>query len=81
MTIKRIERLEYTDCLNVAAPGLKESSEIISWEDAKSELESRVLVDLFVISANTLRMMDKSIENLKMGRVSEPIDLSVFQLQ
>lgn len=30
------------------------------------------------ISANTLSMMDKSVDSLKAGIVSEPVDLSDF---
>lgn len=35
-----VERLEDLDCLKVAAPRLEESSEIVSWKDAKHELDS-----------------------------------------
>ena len=41
-------------------------------------LEPRELAAPAEISENTLRAMDKSIENFKMGTVSEPIDLSEF---
>ena len=43
--------------------------------DGHLELLPRVLVDPKEISENTLQMMDKSIENLKKGKVSEAIDL------
>ena len=43
--------------------------------DGHLELLPRVLVDPKEISKNTLQMMDKSIENLKKGKVSEAIDL------
>jgi len=36
-------------------------------------LEPRTLVNPLEISENTLKMMDESIENLKDGKVSEPI--------
>ena len=42
-------------------------------------LEPRELTAPFRVSANTLSMMDQSIQNLRAGRVSEPIDLSVFE--
>ena len=42
-------------------------------------LEPRELTVPFQISANTLSMMDKAVENLKSGKVSEPIDLSMFE--
>ena len=38
-------------------------------------LEPRKLVDPLEISKNTLSMMDQSIENIKEGKVSEPIKL------
>jgi len=37
-----------------------------------------VLVSPFEISKNILSMMDSSVENLKQGRVSKPVDLSSF---
>lgn len=42
-------------------------------------LEPRELTVPFQISANTLSMMDKAVENLKSGKASEPIDLSMFE--
>ena len=42
-------------------------------------LEPRELRVPFQISANTLAMMDKSIQNFKAGNVSSPIDLSDFE--
>ena len=41
-------------------------------------LEPMELVAPLEISENTLRAMDKAIENFKMGVVSEPINLSEF---
>jgi hypothetical protein len=41
-------------------------------------LEPRVLVPPEAISARTLKMMDKSVANLKKGLASAPIDLSAF---
>ena len=38
------------------------------------ELLPRVLVDPKEISKNSLKMMDKSVENLKKEKVSEPIN-------
>lgn len=43
--------------------------------DGHLELLPRVLVDPNEISVKSLNMMDKSIENLKKGNVSEPINL------
>jgi hypothetical protein len=51
---------------------------VIEFENGKIELQPRVLVDPEYISKNTLSMMDKSIENLKSGNVSEPINISEF---
>ena len=42
-------------------------------------LEPRELTAPLQISSNTLSMMDQSIENLRAGRISEPIDLEAFQ--
>ena len=41
-------------------------------------LEPRVLVPSQAISARSLKMLDKSVANLKKGVVSAPIDLSAF---
>jgi hypothetical protein len=41
-------------------------------------LEPRVLVSPQAISARSLKMLDKSVTNLKKGLVSAPIDLSAF---
>ncbi|MDC7127145.1 MAG: hypothetical protein PQJ46_16390 [Spirochaetales bacterium] len=46
--------------------------------DGHLELLPRVLVDPKEISKNTLKMMDKSIENFKEGKVSNPIDLDTL---
>lgn len=47
------------------------------YDDGTIVLEPRELTKPFSVSANTLAMMDSSIENLKNGTVSDPIDLSV----
>ena len=49
------------------------------FEDGRIVLEPRELVPPFQISERTLAMMDKSIENLKQGKVSKPVDLSQFE--
>ena len=46
--------------------------------DQRIILEPRVLTAPFSVSANTLNMMDQSVENLKKGKVSPAIDLSEF---
>ena len=46
--------------------------------DGHLELLPRVLVDPNEISLKSLNMMDKSIENLKKGTVSEPINLESY---
>ena len=48
-------------------------------ENGNVILEPRVLSAPFEVSANTLSMMDKAMENLKNVVVSEPIDLSEFR--
>ena len=47
--------------------------------DQRIVLEPRVLTSPFSLSANTLKMMDQSVENMKSGRVSPAIDLSEFE--
>ncbi len=49
--------------------------QVKQYGDGHLELLPRVLVDPKEISGNTLKMMDKSIDNLKKGKVSEPINL------
>ena len=39
----------------------------------------RELTAPFQVSANTLRMMDKSVDNMQDGKVSAAIDLSDFE--
>ena len=47
--------------------------------DHRIVLEPRVLTSPFEVSANTLRMMDNSVENMKKGSVSPALDLSEFR--
>ena len=47
--------------------------------DQRILLEPRVLTAPFEVSANTLKMMDKSVENMKKGMVSPALDLSEFE--
>jgi hypothetical protein len=42
-------------------------------------LEPRVLVPPDAIPAKTLKMLNRSVTNLKKGKVSAPIDLSLYQ--
>lgn len=42
-------------------------------------LEPRETYPTFQISANTLAMMDESIQNFKAGKASAPVDLSDFE--
>ena len=51
---------------------------VSEYEDGRIVLEPRVLMPPFQVSANTLTMMDASVENLKTGNVSEAVDLSDF---
>ncbi len=51
---------------------------VSEFTDGHIELVPRVLVDPDIISKNTIEMMDKSVENLKNGKVSEPISLSEY---
>lgn len=45
------------------------------FDDGKIVLEPRVLVPPFEVSKKTLKMMDKSVTNLKKNKVSDPIKL------
>lgn len=51
---------------------------VVEFPNGKIELEPRVLVEPFEISEETLHMVDASMENLKKGKASKPIDLSSF---
>ena len=48
------------------------------YPDGSILLEPRELAVPFSVSENTLAMMDASVNNMKSGAVSEPIDLSGF---
>lgn len=48
------------------------------YENGCIMLEPRELITPDSISARTLKEMDQSIQNFKLGKVSEPIDLSDF---
>ncbi|MBQ8012846.1 MAG: hypothetical protein IJ727_03410 [Treponema sp.] len=50
------------------------------FEDGRIMLEPRELVVPFEISQATLSMMDSAMANLKNGKVSEPVDLSEFEV-
>ena len=49
------------------------------YSDGRIILEPRELTLPVQLSANTLKMMDKSVENLRNGNVSSSIDLSEFE--
>lgn len=49
------------------------------FDDGRILLEPRELTKPFQVSANTLSMMDSSMENFKAGKISEPIDLSIYE--
>jgi len=51
---------------------------VVEYDDGKIMLEPRVLVAPFELSTRSLAMMDESVDNLKSGKVSGPIDLSSF---
>ena len=53
--------------------------QVKQYGDGHLELLPRVLIDPKEISRNTLKMMDKSIENLQNRKVSEPINLDVIK--
>ena len=47
--------------------------------DQRIVLEPRVLTAPFEVSANTLKMMDSAVENMKTGKVSPALELSEFE--
>ena len=47
--------------------------------DQRIVLEPRVLTKPSEVSANTLKMMDASVENMKNGKLSPALDLSEFE--
>ena len=47
--------------------------------DQRIVLEPRVLATPFEVSANTLKMMDSSVDNMKKGKVSPTLNLSEFE--
>lgn len=49
------------------------------FDDGRILLEPRELTKPFQVSANTLSMMDSSMENFKAGKISVPIDLSIYE--
>ena len=51
---------------------------IEEYEDGKIVLEPRELAKPFQISKNSLSMMDSSVQNLKAGNVSAPLNLSSY---
>ena len=51
---------------------------VTEYEDGRIVMEPRELMPPFQISANSLAMMDASVQNMKAGKVSEAIDLSEF---
>ena len=52
---------------------------VSEYDDGRIVLEPRELSAPLQISANTLNMMDEAVQNLRRGRVSEPVDLSMFE--
>lgn len=52
---------------------------ILQMSDGVIILEPRELRAPFQISANTLSMIEKSMESLKQGIASEPVDLSELE--
>ena len=51
---------------------------VIEYDDGRIVMEPRELTAPFQISANTLRMVDASVQNMKSEKVSDAIDLSEF---
>lgn len=53
--------------------------QVKQYGDGHLELLPRILVAPKEISKNTLKMIDKSVENLRDGKVSEPINLDLIK--
>ncbi|MDO4197809.1 MAG: hypothetical protein Q4D13_02315 [Erysipelotrichaceae bacterium] len=53
--------------------------QVEEFADGKLLLSPRQLTEPFTVSENTLSMMDSAMENYKEGKVSEKIDLSMFE--
>ena len=60
---------------------IKENTKNIlkEYDDRHILLESRMIVEPFSISNNTLQAIDSSASNLKEGKVSKAIDLLKFK--
>jgi len=53
--------------------------QVTQYSDGHLELLPRVLVDPKEISSTTLKMMDKSVENLRNEKLSKPIKLDTIK--
>lgn len=49
------------------------------YRDGKIVLNPRILVDPNIIPKSTLKIIDNSVENLKKGKVSKPLNLKKYQ--
>ena len=58
---------------------LYEYFHVEEYDDGRILLEPRELTKPLQVSANTLKMMDSSMENFNKRLVSEPIDLSAYE--
>lgn len=52
---------------------------VLALSNGSYMLEPRVLVPPDALPARTLKMLNRSVANLKKGKVSPPIDLSSYQ--
>jgi hypothetical protein len=52
---------------------------VLALSNGSYMLEPRVLVPPDALPARTLKMLNRSVANLKKGKVSPPIDLSFYQ--
>lgn len=52
---------------------------VTEYEDGTVELSPRELIHPDEISRRTLQMMDKAMENIKGGNVSEPVDMEELE--
>lgn len=52
---------------------------VMEMDDGTIILEPRELTVPFQVSANTLAMMDASVQNMISGKISDAVDLSAFR--
>jgi hypothetical protein len=70
-------RIDTTKCVTLRGARYA-NYHVMEYADGRIVLEPRELVAPLEFSKRSLATMDASMENLKSGKASEPIDLSAF---